>query len=204
MAFELCLLKKLKDLELEENPLSDGKIKKMLQKPSSFVKEITAYLKKQGKSAPKKKQAKKKEESESEEEEEAPKAAAAAPAAPVAAAAVAAAAPPPAKEEEENRREINRSAVSALRVLRRLTAERILRGPLAPIRGHYSDCAFTTSTACAVRRKGESKKQKLEREKAERKAAEVRLLCTVKPLASQDSLSAYRCTTRRAQSHVTC
>jgi hypothetical protein len=37
--FELCGLKKLRDLELEENPLDDPKIKKMMQKPASFVKE---------------------------------------------------------------------------------------------------------------------------------------------------------------------
>ncbi len=40
--FELCTLKKLKDLELEENPLDDNKIKKMMQKPASFVKEVRA------------------------------------------------------------------------------------------------------------------------------------------------------------------
>ena len=37
--FELCGLKKLRDLELEENPLDDPKIKKMMLKPASFVKE---------------------------------------------------------------------------------------------------------------------------------------------------------------------
>jgi hypothetical protein len=49
--FELCGLKKLRDLELEENPIDDPKIKKMMQKPASFVKEITPYLKKRGKVA---------------------------------------------------------------------------------------------------------------------------------------------------------
>lgn len=49
--YELCTLKKLKDLELEENPLDDNKIKKMLQKPASFVKEVVPYLKKRGKTA---------------------------------------------------------------------------------------------------------------------------------------------------------
>lgn len=37
--FELCTLKKLRDLELEDNPIDDPKIKKMIQKPASFVKE---------------------------------------------------------------------------------------------------------------------------------------------------------------------
>ena len=68
--YELCTLKKLRDLELEDNPIDDPKIKKMMQKPASFVKEvrcrvpgaprcpcsrlrpqITPYLKKRGKVA---------------------------------------------------------------------------------------------------------------------------------------------------------
>ena len=38
--YELCTLKKLRDLELEDNPIDDPKIKKMMQKPASFVKEV--------------------------------------------------------------------------------------------------------------------------------------------------------------------
>ena len=42
--YELCTLKKLRDLELEDNPIDDPKIKKMIQKPASFVKEARTSL----------------------------------------------------------------------------------------------------------------------------------------------------------------
>lgn len=73
-------------------------IKKMLQKPQSFVKDLMPYLKKLGKSAPKKggKGAKKKQESESESESEEEAEA------PAPAPAPAAATPAPAAKKEES------------------------------------------------------------------------------------------------------
>lgn len=49
--FELSGLKKLKDLELDDNPLDDPKIKKMIKNPAGLIKEIMPYLKKRGKTA---------------------------------------------------------------------------------------------------------------------------------------------------------
>ena len=49
--FELSGLKKLKDLELDDNPLDDPKIKKMIKNPAGLIKEIVPYLKKRGKTA---------------------------------------------------------------------------------------------------------------------------------------------------------
>ena len=49
--FELSALKKLKDLELDDNPLDDPKIKKMIKNPAGLIKEIVPYLKKRGKTA---------------------------------------------------------------------------------------------------------------------------------------------------------
>jgi hypothetical protein len=50
--FELSGLKKLKDLELDDNPLDDPKIKKMCKNGAAgLIKEIVPYLKKRGKTA---------------------------------------------------------------------------------------------------------------------------------------------------------
>jgi len=45
---ELCGLKKLRDLEVEENPLEEPKLRKMLAKPATFLKEVLPFLKKRG------------------------------------------------------------------------------------------------------------------------------------------------------------
>ena len=52
ITFELSGLKKLKDLELDDNPLDDPKIKKMCKNGAAgLIKEIVPYLKKRGKTA---------------------------------------------------------------------------------------------------------------------------------------------------------
>ena len=59
--------KKVREIELDGNPIADPKVKKMMGKSANFVKELLTYLRKNGKkSAGKKKKAAKKAESEDE------------------------------------------------------------------------------------------------------------------------------------------
>ena len=51
LPYELCLLKKLREVDAEGNPLADPKLRKMLSKPASFVKELVPFLKKRGPSS---------------------------------------------------------------------------------------------------------------------------------------------------------
>ena len=70
--------KKVRVIELEENPLNDPKVKKMMGKSATFVKELLTYLRKNGKKSAGKKKKKptkvvsESEESEDEDEPEAP------------------------------------------------------------------------------------------------------------------------------------
>ena len=65
--------KKVREIELDGNPIADPKVKKMMGKSANFVKELLTYLRKNGKkSAGKKKKAAKKAESEDESDDDEP------------------------------------------------------------------------------------------------------------------------------------
>ncbi|OUS48406.1 hypothetical protein BE221DRAFT_189699 [Ostreococcus tauri] len=72
--------KKVREIELEGNPIADPKVRKMMDKSANFVKELLTYLRKNGKKSAGKKKKLAKVVDDDDEEDEAPAPAAAAPA----------------------------------------------------------------------------------------------------------------------------